>query len=98
MFIGAIYELQEDRKKESLLGYRTIEIFERVLYHTRTITKTDDSEEEGEVYRRQVTHTTYEYLLYCAVDHKDTCEIMENDLSEEVMSGIYKYRNRRDGG
>tara|TARA_R110000782_G_C14508068_1_gene379541 strand:- start:94 stop:381 length:288 start_codon:yes stop_codon:yes gene_type:complete len=95
MFIGAMYELQEDRKKESLLGYQTIEIFERVLYHTRTITtKEDDSQD----YREQVTHTAYDYLLYCAADYKDTCEIMENDLSEEVMSGIYKYRNRRDGG
>ena len=90
MFIGATYELQEDRKKESLLGYRTIEIIERVLYHTRTITtKEDDSQD----YRGQVTHTTYEYLLYCSVDHKDTCEIMEDDLSEEVMSGIYRYLN-----
>ena len=90
MFIGATYELQEHRKKESLLGYQTIKVLERVLSHTKTTT----TKENGSHWdRSQVTHTTYDYLLYCEVDHKDTAEIMENDLSEEVMSGIYKYLN-----
>ena len=90
MFIGATYELQENRKKESLFGYQTIKIMERVLSHTKTTTtKQDDSHWD----HRQVTHTVYDYFLHCEVNHKDTCQIPEDDFSEEVLSGIYKYLN-----
>ena len=78
MFIGARYKLQDKKEQSSFttLGYKTIEIRERVLFRTNI----KDNE-----------HESYDYMLYCIVDGNDTAEILEDELSSEIVSGIYKY-------
>lgn len=83
MFIGAKFYLREDRKRESTLGYKTIEIKERVLHHTKCFNK--DSEDWPPRY----TITSYEYIFQCLVNDDDTAQIMEEELESELLHGAY---------
>ena len=78
MFIGARYKLQNKKEQSSftILGYKTIEIRERVLFRTNI----NDNK-----------HESYDYMLHCLVDGDETAEILEEELSSEIISGIYKY-------
>ena len=84
MFIGARYKLQDKKEQSSFttLGYKTIEIRERVLFRTNIKDNKHESYDKIEV---------YDYMLHCLVDGDDTVEILEDELSSEIVSGIYKY-------
>ena len=75
MFIGAKYKLNEDSDTRSLLGFKIIEIRDRAVFRKHIKDKIE----------------VYDYMLYCIVDGDDTAEILEDELSSEIVSGIYKY-------
>ena len=95
MFIGSTYvrrDLKEDYTDPSMIGYSRIKIMDRVLSRTETRTRHDDG--------KAVSVTVYYYTLMCLVDRWDSAEmclvygcdsaeIMEDDLSSEIISGYY---------
>jgi hypothetical protein len=91
MFIGSTYDLVEAFQEKTMFGWNSIKIMERVLSSTRTRVL------DG------VPITSYSYSLLCLVENndtsvtafsrkaaKDTAEIDEDELHEEVISGYYK--------
>ncbi len=83
MFIGAKYKLNENSDTKSSLGFKTIEIRERAVFRKHIY---EDNKHES--YDKI---EVYDYMLYCIVDGDDTAEILEDELSSEIVSGIYKY-------
>jgi hypothetical protein len=84
MFIGSTYvrrDLKEKYTDPTMLGYSRIKIMDRVLSRTETRTRHDDG--------KAVSVTVYYYTLMCLVDRWDPAEIMEDDLSSEIISGYY---------
>ena len=80
MFIGAKYKLHDERLRiNSALGFNTIEIRDRAVFRKHIKDKIE----------------VYDYMLYCIVDGNDTAEILEDELSSEIVSGIYKYGGER---
>ena len=83
MFIGAKYKLHDERLRiNSALGFNTIEIRDRAVFRKHIKDNKHESYDKIEV---------YDYMLYCIVDGDDTAEILEDELSSEIVSGIYKY-------
>lgn len=84
MFIGSTYvrrHLKDDYTDPTMLGYSNIRIMDRVLSRTETRDRDDDG--------KAVSVTVYYYTLMCLVDGCDAAEIMEDDLSSEIISGYY---------
>jgi len=84
MFIGSTYvrrHLKDDYTDPTMLGYSNIRIMDRVLSRTETRDRDDDG--------KAVSVTLYYYTLMCLVDGCDAAEIMEDDLSSEIISGYY---------
>ena len=84
MFIGSTYvrrDLKEDYTDPSMIGYSRIKIMDRVLSRTETRDRDDDG--------KAVSVTLYYYTLMCLVYGSDAAEIMEEDLSSEIISGYY---------
>ena len=79
MFIGAKYKLSENSENRSSLGFKIIEIRDRAVFRKHIKNKIE----------------VYDYMLYCIVDKNDTAEILEDELSSEIVSGIYKYGGER---
>ena len=80
MFIGAKYKLHDERLRiNSALGFNTIEIRDRAVFRKHIKDKIE----------------VYDYMLHCLVDGDDTAEILEDELSSEIVSGIYKYGGER---
>ena len=75
MFIGSRYKLEDGKERESTLGFKLIEVRERVLFQKKRTPSTEK----------------YDYMLYCIVNGGDTAEILEDDLSAEIIHGVYKY-------
>ena len=84
MFIGSTYKLVEAHKNETMLGFSSIKIMDRVL--SRTETRDRVSHDEN---RRKVTVTAYFYTLVCLVNKRDSAEISEEALMSEFISGYY---------
>ena len=78
MFIGSEYILR-DQENQTLLGYQTIVIKERVLSRTET---------RGSAYTGEVT--SYHYTLLCLVDGNDSEELDEGQLQDEIICGLYE--------
>jgi hypothetical protein len=81
MFIGSEYRLADRLDAESCttLGYKTIVIKERVLSRTERRLRADGFEV-----------TAYCYTLLCLVDGNDFCDLLEEQLQDEVISGYYE--------
>ena len=78
MFIGSEYILR-DQENQTLLGYQTIVIKERVLSRTETRSRGDS------------TVTSYHYTLMCLVNGGGgSSELMEDQLQDEIISGYYE--------
>tara|TARA_R110002167_G_scaffold177743_1_gene377510 strand:+ start:1330 stop:1665 length:336 start_codon:yes stop_codon:yes gene_type:complete len=90
MFIGSKYKLEDDKERESTLGFKIIEVRERVLFRKRIIVgfRIDIENDTPESYDKL---EVYEYMLYCMVNGGDTAEILEDELSSEITHGCYKY-------
>ena len=90
MFIGSKYKLEDDKERESTLGFKIIEVRERVLFRKRIIVgfRIDIENDTPESYDKL---EIYEYMLYCMVNGGDTAEILEDELSSEITHGCYKY-------
>lgn len=86
MFIGAKYKLSENSENRSSLGFKIIEIRDRAVFRKHIKDNKHESYDKIEV---------YDYMLYCIVDENDTAEILEDELSSEIVSGIYKYEGER---
>ena len=86
MFIGAKYKLSENGENRSSLGFKIIEIRDRAVFRKHIKDNKHESYDKIEV---------YDYMLYCIVDGNDTAEILEDELSSEIVSGIYKYEGER---
>jgi hypothetical protein len=84
MFIGSEYKLTNNplRDDDSMLGFKTIIIKDRVLSRTELREKFKD---------RLTQITSYYYTLHCLVDGGDYAEIAEEDLENEVMQGYYDF-------
>ena len=90
MFIGSRYKLEDDKERESTLGFKLIEVRERVLFRKRIIVgfRIDIENDTPESYDKL---EVYEYMLYCIVNGGETAEILEDDLSAEITHGVYTY-------
>lgn len=92
MFVGSIYHRHEKETTElgfvddSMLGYDTIEIMERVLSGTES--------RNVKVPHGPRRVVTYCYTVRCIVDGNDVAEIDEDLLNEEIMYGFYKFHGR----
>ena len=104
MFIGSTYDLVEAFQEKTMFGWNSIKIMERVLSSTRTrvldgVPITSYSYSLLCLVENKDTPVEYDkvgdtFLFGIAQDAgkeaKDTAEIDEDELRDEILSGYYK--------
>lgn len=92
--LGLTFVRTTDKTRpESALGFDVIRVVDRMLYRTRHIT-VEGWEPRWKGDKGPDTIDTYDYMLHCicrseAQPEDEYFSIGEDDLSEEIASGIY---------